>query len=345
MRSRPSSGVASRHRSAALRPPGRPLAPQRCPPDQLRSRSCRRPAWTAPTSRPRAAPAPGLLPACTIGAMTVPGRVDAAALLLSLDPPPWALRHARAVAEVAGWLAARAAGRGQAIDRRLVETAALLHDVDKLLPAGDPARKLPHGDGSAAWLTQHGHPELARSWRTTRSPGWPTGQRSRRGSGAPPCQERIVAYADKRAGQRLESMRARFAGWASRYPDTPGWDPRSGRPSRIGPSTSRPTSAGGRRRTRRGAPPRLDGAGASRSAGDARDDRARLLLGRRRVRPGAGRRRARQAGRGRRGLGRVARTLADRPASTRRRPRSWSGSRPPRCSAAARWRSSPTRCR
>ena len=35
---------------------------------------------------------------------------------------------------------------------------------------------------------------------------------------------RIVAYADKRAGQRLEPMRARFAGWASRYPDGPGWD-------------------------------------------------------------------------------------------------------------------------
>ena len=71
--------------------------------------------------------------------MTVPGRVDAAALLLSLDPAPWALRHARAVAEVAGWLAARAAGRGTAVDRRLVEAAALLHDVDKLLPDADPA--------------------------------------------------------------------------------------------------------------------------------------------------------------------------------------------------------------
>jgi hypothetical protein len=36
-------------------------------------------------------------------------------------------------------------------------------------------------------------------------------------------EERIVAYADKRAGQRLESMEARFASWARRYPDT--WDP------------------------------------------------------------------------------------------------------------------------
>ena len=95
--------------------------------------------------------------------MTVPGRVDAAFLLLSLDPPPWFVRHARAVAEVAGWLAARIEARGITVDRRLVESAALLHDADKVLPAGDPARALPHGDGSAAWLTRIGHPELARA--------------------------------------------------------------------------------------------------------------------------------------------------------------------------------------
>ena len=96
--------------------------------------------------------------------MTVPGRVEAASLLLSLDPPTWFVRHARAVAEVAalaGGPDRRAAG--SAVDRRLVEAAALLHDVDKALPADDPARALPHGEGSAAWLTRHGHPELARA--------------------------------------------------------------------------------------------------------------------------------------------------------------------------------------
>jgi HD superfamily phosphodiesterase len=156
--------------------------------------------------------------------MTVPGRIDAAALLLSLEPAPWALRHARAVAEVAGWLAERVAARGTPIDRRLVETGALLHDVDKLLPDGDPSRRLRHGDGSADWLTNHGHPELApvvadhpvtRLVDAAAFAAWLA-----RASLA----ARIVAYADKRAGQRLEPMRARFAGWASRYPDGPGWD-------------------------------------------------------------------------------------------------------------------------
>jgi hypothetical protein len=64
-------------------------------------------------------------------------------MLLSLDPPPWHLRHARAVAEIAGWLAARAEARGLGVDRRVVEAAALLHDVDKILPASDPAADLP----------------------------------------------------------------------------------------------------------------------------------------------------------------------------------------------------------
>jgi HD superfamily phosphodiesterase len=153
--------------------------------------------------------------------MTVPGRVEAAELLLSLDPPAWFLRHARAVGEVAGWLAARIAAAGTTIDRRLVETAALLHDVDKLLPADDPARRLSHGEGSAAWLTRHGHPELARPVAAHPVTRLIDGERYRRWAAFASREERVVAYADKRAGQRLEPMAARFASWQRRYPD--GW--------------------------------------------------------------------------------------------------------------------------
>src|SRR5436309_1608109 len=95
--------------------------------------------------------------------MSVPDRVEAARLLLSLNPPPWHLRHSRAVAETAGWLAARIAARGVPVRRDVVEAAALLHDVDKLLPLDDPAKALSHGDAGADWLTRHGHPELARA--------------------------------------------------------------------------------------------------------------------------------------------------------------------------------------
>ncbi|MEO8571371.1 MAG: HD domain-containing protein [Chloroflexota bacterium] len=154
--------------------------------------------------------------------MTVPGRVDAATLLLSLDPPPWFVRHARAVAEVAAWLAARIDARGTPVDRRLVESAALLHDVDKLLPADDPARALSHGDGSAAWLTRHGHPELSRAVAGHPVTRLLDGDGFRRWAAFASREERIVAYADKRAGQRLESMDTRFASWRRRYPTVSG---------------------------------------------------------------------------------------------------------------------------
>jgi len=162
--------------------------------------------------------------------MTVPGRVEAASLLLSLEPTPWLLRHSRAVAEVAAWLAARIAERGVALDRRLVEAAALLHDVDKALPAEHPARALPHGEGSAAWLTAAGHGELARAVAGHPVTRLADGERFRRWASFATREERIVAYADKRAGQRVESLDARFTSWRRRYPPptTPGrlgvWD-------------------------------------------------------------------------------------------------------------------------
>jgi hypothetical protein len=149
--------------------------------------------------------------------MSVPDRRAAAALLLELDPPPWALRHARAVAEVAGWLAARIDRRGTPIDRRLVEAAALLHDADKLLPPGHPARALPHGEGSAAFLAARGHPELGRAVAGHSVTLLGDERRYRAWAAFASREERIVAYADKRAGPRLESMDARFAEWARRY--------------------------------------------------------------------------------------------------------------------------------
>jgi hypothetical protein len=154
-----------------------------------------------------------------IDPMSVPTRAAAAALLLALEPPPWHLRHASAVAEIAAWLAARCAARGVPVDRARVEAAALLHDVDKAVPRSDPAASLPHGEGSAAWLAGRGHAELGASVAAhpvTRllasdADGW---------LATAPLEDLLVAYADKRAGQRLEPMSARFADWRRRYPES-----------------------------------------------------------------------------------------------------------------------------
>ena len=160
--------------------------------------------------------------------MTVPARREAARLLLSLDPPAWSLRHACAVADVAGFLARAIERRGTPIDVRAVEAAALLHDVDKI-PAAR-VRGTRHGDGSAAWLASHGMAELAplvRDHPVTRLADDAEAARL----AAAPLEARVVAYADKRAGQALESMEARFASWRRRYPSGPA-DPVPGGPDR-----------------------------------------------------------------------------------------------------------------
>ena len=111
---------------------GRPRAasallsgPPRVPP-------CAFPSRPALSCRPlRATPA-------TLDPMAVPTRAEALSLLLSTSPSPRLLQHVTVVAEVASFLAYRASRAGIAVDRRLVETAALLHDVDKALPRRPP---------------------------------------------------------------------------------------------------------------------------------------------------------------------------------------------------------------
>jgi hypothetical protein len=186
-----------------------------------RRRQCRAPDPEPPT-RPRRGS-----PSRMIGRMSVPGRLEAAHLLLSLEPPAWQLRHARAVAEVAAFLAFRAVAAGRRVDRGLAEVAALLHDADKAVPAGDPVRSLPHGAGSAAWLTARGHPELAAAVA-----GHPVSRLAASDADTwldlATAEELLVAYADKRAGQRCMSMTGRFADWTRRYPASANWQGLSG---------------------------------------------------------------------------------------------------------------------
>ena len=111
--------------------------------------------------------------------------------------------------------------RGVAVDTAVAESAALLHDLDKALPAGDSYRALGHGAGGAAWLSDHGLGEIAdvvaahpvylmgnatsyEEWATTTT-----------------LEARLVAYADKRALQDLVSLDQRFERWQRRYPDSP----------------------------------------------------------------------------------------------------------------------------
>jgi len=126
------------------------------------------------------------------------------------------------VAEVAGWLALRIARerRAMPLDRPLVEAAALLHDVDKALPSAVRDRTLRHGLAGAAWLGEHGHPELAQavSLHPVTVLADPDGAHR---LAAASLEARIVSYADKRGRQQLVSMADRFGRWERRHPE--GW--------------------------------------------------------------------------------------------------------------------------
>lgn len=155
----------------------------------------------------------------TIGGVSVPSRVQAVSILLELDPPDWMAAHSGAVAEVAAFLAARIAERGIVIDRAVVEAAALLHDVDKLLPPAHSLKALGHGEAGAAWLSERGHPELARA--VAHHPATLLSDEARypRWAAFASREERVVAYADKRATRDVVSLDERFGEWNEKHPE------------------------------------------------------------------------------------------------------------------------------
>ena len=102
----------------------------------------------------------------------------------------------------------------------MVDAAGLLHDLDKALPGSDPVKGLGHGDAGAAWLRERGHDELAGAvashpvMRLTQDERYEFWVRDAT------VEERVVAYADKRAMQDLVSMEERFRYWVERHGDT-----------------------------------------------------------------------------------------------------------------------------
>jgi putative nucleotidyltransferase with HDIG domain len=90
--------------------------------------------------------------------MVVPGRDQALEILDSLGLPDGIVVHSRGVARVAAEAARMVAASGIPVDVRLVEVAALLHDIDK--PRTRDGEGI-HGEVAAEELTEMGFPELA----------------------------------------------------------------------------------------------------------------------------------------------------------------------------------------
>jgi len=89
--------------------------------------------------------------------MAIPTRDEAQRVLASFALPAGIVTHVEGVARVAAEAARLVAAAGIPVDARLVESAALLHDIDKLETRG----QLTHGLVAAQRLTEMGHDELA----------------------------------------------------------------------------------------------------------------------------------------------------------------------------------------
>ena len=150
--------------------------------------------------------------------MAIPTRLEAAGLLLALRPVAGILEHSMVTADVASFLAQAVDRAGHPVDGALIETAALLHDLDKALPMDDPLRALGHGHAGARWLETNGYAELAPAVDSH-----PVGRLVEQPYGAwvaaTTLEQRLVAYADKRSQRHVVSLDERFARWARKHPE------------------------------------------------------------------------------------------------------------------------------
>lgn len=102
----------------------------------------------------------------------------------------------------------------------LVEVAALLHDVDKALPADHALKSLGHGEAGAAWLREQGHDELATAVANHPVTRLADDEHYFLWIRDATVEERVVSYADKRATQDVVSLDERFSRWVERHTDT-----------------------------------------------------------------------------------------------------------------------------
>lgn len=142
--------------------------------------------------------------------MAVPDLARAREILDAKSLPRGVLLHAEGVSRVAAEAARLVVKAGIPIDVRLVEIAALLHDIDKL-ETRDGAGE--HGLVGAAELDRLGYPELAPPVAShpvtclldeSRFPrGWPSV---------------LVSIADRHVAQRFMTIDERLDDQAERYP-------------------------------------------------------------------------------------------------------------------------------
>jgi len=143
--------------------------------------------------------------------MAVPDREEAGRILAGRRLPAGIVRHSEGVARVAVAAARLVAAAGVPLDVRVVEAAALLHDIDK---PRTRASGEPHGEVGARMLEAMGFGELAAAVSSHPVSCLLDEDRFPRG-----WEPVIVSLADKHVEQAFLTIDERLDSMAERYPE------------------------------------------------------------------------------------------------------------------------------
>lgn len=146
--------------------------------------------------------------ACTIERM-IPTRAQAVSLWRKYHLPPYKRHHCTVVAALACTLARALMEHGIPVNERLVEAAALLHDIDKAI------QRLPgehHPDTGVRILREEGFAEIADVVRTH-----PLHAILDQNISPKTWEERLLFLSDKMVKHNVVGVDARFALWRGEH--------------------------------------------------------------------------------------------------------------------------------
>lgn len=144
--------------------------------------------------------------------MLIPSRIECMELLQRFDMPQHIRRHSLLVAEVALFLAGRLNGNCPGFDLRLIEAAALLHDIGKVSGLGTGQN---HAELGFQMLDGIVAPSVARIVREHISLDFSQ-------TGGPLTESLIVNYSDKRVKHdQVVSIQERYRDLIERYARAP----------------------------------------------------------------------------------------------------------------------------
>lgn len=140
--------------------------------------------------------------------MNIPSEKQCLELLKKYEVPENIIRHSKLVDNVAMYLGRRLKEKGININLKLLHAASLLHDIAKIKCLGKNEKD--HGKEARKILENEGFPDVGKVIEAHQLNHLVEGKTKT-------WEQKILNYADKRAGEKIISLDERFAYLKSRY--------------------------------------------------------------------------------------------------------------------------------